>query len=194
MTRRTPIDIRPLPIPVLVRIVNGWGDVPRREEHGEGEPYPAVERLVFRDPELWSDLPAVTRDQLIDCANRVFPIFDSASGQECADRLCDLIEAAGMIPGLCSTGWSIREVWRTTEPERALLAGAAVSILDHLQQDDDARRLGTCHGEDCADVYIDQSPAGHRQFCSVTCQNRARARAYRAHKRAEARAAAPTGA
>src|ERR687893_781219 len=31
----------------------------------------------------------------------------------------------------------------------------------------------------CADVYVDTSPAGRRRFCCLTCQNRARAAAFR---------------
>ncbi|WP_374119541.1 CGNR zinc finger domain-containing protein [Streptomyces sp. RKAG290] len=44
--------------------------------------------------------------------------------------------------------------------------------------------MGTCAGERCVDVYIDQSPGGRRRFCSVTCQNRTRVAAFRSRRAA----------
>ena len=43
-------------------------------------------------------------------------------------------------------------------------------------------RIGTCIGRDCVDVYIDQHGRSPRRYCSVTCLNRGKVRAYRARK------------
>jgi predicted RNA-binding Zn ribbon-like protein len=59
-----------------------------------------------------------------------------------------------------------------------VLAAAALALRDHLLRHPDDR-LGTCHGQRCADVFVDASPSRQRRFCSVTCQNRARVAAFR---------------
>ncbi|MEU6646679.1 CGNR zinc finger domain-containing protein [Saccharomonospora sp. NPDC046836] len=184
MGSRTSAEVHPLPIPLLVYIVNEWGDAPRIEAHEGTEPYPSVENLRSESPAFWAHFPAVEEATLIETANLVHPVFASASGAECAERLNALIAKAKMSPALASDTWSVHEVWHTARPGRAILAGATLALIDHLRHEPDASRLGTCEGDACVDVYVDQSPAGRRQYCSLTCQNRARTRAYRASRRA----------
>ena len=78
------------------------------------------------------------------------------------------------------------ETWHVDDPRNALLAAAALTLRHQLAHHD-PNRLGVCTGRDCADAYIDASPAGQRRFCSVTCQNRARVAAWRHRKLAERR-------
>lgn len=184
MTSREVVEVHPLPIPLLVYIVNEWGDAPRIEAHEGSKPYPTAESLRTDSPAFWAHFPPFDERTLVETANLVHPVFASATGAECADHLNALISEAGMTPALSSDSWSIREVWHSSRPDRALLAGATLSLIDHLRHEPDASRLGTCVGDACVDVYVDQSPAGRRQYCSLTCQNRARTRAYRAGKRA----------
>jgi predicted RNA-binding Zn ribbon-like protein len=42
-----------------------------------------------------------------------------------------------------------------------------------------AQRFGTCEAPDCGRVYFDLSKNGSRRFCSVACQNRVKAAAFR---------------
>jgi hypothetical protein len=189
MAKRTASEVHPLPIPLLVYIVNEWGDAPRIEAHEGTKPYPSVEALRADSPAFWAQFPAVDEQLLIETANLVHPVFASTAGDECAQRLNGLIAEAEMAPALASDAWSLHETWHTNRPDRALLAAATLSLLDHLRHEPDASRLGTCVGDACVDVYVDQSPAGRRQYCSLTCQNRARTRAYRASKKAAERRA-----
>ncbi|MGN9813631.1 CGNR zinc finger domain-containing protein [Micromonospora sp. BQ11] len=71
----------------------------------------------------------------------------------------------------------VRESWSVDDPDRAGLAAAALALRAHLAAH--PGRLGVCADEKCADVYADASPAGHRRFCSLTCQNRTRTAAFR---------------
>lgn len=176
-------EVHPLPIPLLVHIVNEWGDAPRREAGVDGQPSPDADSLRKESPAFWAQLPAVDSDELIAVANLVHPVFAATSGAECAERLTALIDEAAMSPELVSDAWSVHERWRTTRPDRALLAGAVLSLIDHVRHEPDASRLGTCEGDACVDAYVDASPGGRRQYCSLTCQNRARTRAYRARKK-----------
>ncbi len=51
--------------------------------------------------------------------------------------------------------------------------GLARLIPDHHE------RLGTCAAPDCERVFLDASKNASRRFCSVTCQNRVKAAAFR---------------
>lgn len=186
MSKSKPTEVHPLPIPVLVHIVNEWGDAPRIEAHEGASPYPSVENLRAENPGLWSHFPDLDERSLIETANLIHPVFASTSGAEFAQRLSALIALAEMTPALTSDSWRVEETWNTTRPDRALLAGATLALIDRLRREPDASRLGTCTGDACVDVYVDQSPTGRRQYCSLTCQTRARTRAYRAGKRAAA--------
>lgn len=187
MSEMPSVAIHPLPISSLVHIVNEWGDVPRTAAHEGTAPYPPMEALRTDHPEFWRHMPQVDEASLIEVANLVYPVFASASGAECAGHLNRLLAETGMTPALVSCGRSVHEVWRAPMPGRELLAAAVLSLIEHLRREPDASRLGTCEGDACADVYVDQSPGGRRHYCSLTCQNRARARAYRARRRATAR-------
>lgn len=184
MMEPTASVVHPLPIPLLVYIVNEWGDAPRIEAHEGTKPYPSADALRADSPAFWAHFPAVDEQALIETANLIHPVFTSTSGDECAQHLNTLIAEAAMTPALTSDSWTVHETWHTTRPDRALLAGATLSLIDHLRHEPDASRLGTCVGDACVDVYVDLSPGGRRQYCSLTCQTRARTRAYRAGKKA----------
>lgn len=187
MTAHRVAEVQPMPLPLLVHIVNEWGDAPRIAAHEGDTPYPTAVSLRTESPAFWAHFPPFDERTLVETANLVHPVFASTTGAECADRLNTLLSEAEMTPALSSDSWSIREVWHSARPDRALLASATLSLIDQLRHDPDASRLGTCVGDACVDVYVDQSPTGRRQYCSVTCQNRARTRAYRASKRAATR-------
>lgn len=191
MIGRTTV-VQPLPISLLIHVVNEWGDAPRAAAQEGSKPYPEVAAFQAENPELWGNFPSLDQESLIEVANLMHPLFTSESGEECAKGLNEVIAQAGMVPSLSSEDWSIREVWHVFRPDRVLLAGAALSLVHQLRHEPDASRLGTCEGDACVDVYVDQSPGRRRQYCSLTCQNRNRTRAYRASLRTAARN--PTGA
>ncbi|KAA9153487.1 CGNR zinc finger domain-containing protein [Microbacterium lushaniae] len=173
-----------LPLRLLTRIVNEYGDAPRAAAGESGSPYPPADALGQEDTAFWAHRAEPQEKDLVETANLLHPVFAAASGGECADRLNTLIAEAGLTPAMTAREWDVREQWHTSRPGRTLLAAATLALLDHLRSDPDASRLGTCLGEACVDVYIDHSPSRRRQYCSLTCQNRARTRAYRAAKRA----------
>jgi len=47
-----------------------------------------------------------------------------------------------------------------------------------------AQRLGTCEREGCGRVFVDVSKNASRRFCSLACQNRVKAAAFRARRAA----------
>lgn len=180
-------EVHALPMDVLVRIVNEWGDAPRAGASMSGDPYPDASALKAESPEMWSRLGRVDETSLVETANLVHPIFAATSAGECVDRLNALMTQAGMTLAVAADDWTVREAWYVSRPDRELLASAVLSLLHHLRDEPDVRRLGSCDSDECVDVYIDQSPGGRRRYCCVTCQNRNRARAYRAARRATVR-------
>jgi hypothetical protein len=69
------------------------------------------------------------------------------------------------------------EAWVVADPAEARPASAALALRHQLAAH--PGRIGVCADRQCADVYVDVSPAGRRRFCCLTCQNRARAEAFR---------------
>nr|WP_184829349.1 CGNR zinc finger domain-containing protein [Jiangella mangrovi] len=174
----------------LVELVNGWGAEPRRagarsdvparagHVHGAGLPRDLADRLTDADLVAFADL--------------VFAIFDLPTTAERVGRISALLAGLTVRPDLViddgggdgdgGGGVRVRPVWRTTADD-ALLAAALLALRDQLTGRDPGR-LGICVDGGCADVYVDVSPAGRRRFCSVQCQNRARAADYRRRLRA----------
>lgn len=63
--------------------------------------------------------------------------------------------------------------------------------LARLISEGGSRRIGTCDRPECGQVFIDVSKNGSRRFCSVTCQNRVKAAAFR-RRRSNGSASAAT--
>lgn len=63
-------------------------------------------------------------------------------------------------------------------------ASICAEALARLISEGGADRVGTCERPDCGHVFIDVSKNGSRRFCSVTCQNRVKAAAFRRRRSA----------
>jgi predicted RNA-binding Zn ribbon-like protein len=124
----------------------------------------------------------LTDADLVAFADTVFAIFALPSTADRVARISGLLSGLEVRPDLVVDGGEVRPAWRTTGPD-ALLAAALLGLRAQLAQED-PDRLGICVDGGCADVYVDVSPAGRRRFCSVQCQNRARAAEYRRRLRA----------
>jgi predicted RNA-binding Zn ribbon-like protein len=169
-------QVEALPMPAVVDLVNGWGTVPRRQA-ADREPAPiaqfrlrtGVSGVLGRD---------TTDADLQRVADLVFPVFAAASSADRARLVTELLARCGVRPALADARGAIRSAWLITHGRDALLAAAAVALHAQLV-DHEPDRLGTCAAERCADAYVDASPAAHRRFCSVTCQNRTRVAVFR---------------
>ena len=186
-------EVVALPLPLLVNLVNAWGSAPRKACGRSAQAHSTISAWRATSPLVWRQFPHLSVAQLMEVADLIYPVFAADSGRECAQRLSRLAEQAGLMPTLASEGWRVREAWRCAHAGHELLAAAVLALLELLRASPDASRLGTCRGLACDDVFVDHSPAGLRQFCSLTCQTRQRTRAYRAGKR-ESEASSPSGA
>jgi hypothetical protein len=174
------VHVRPMPMDTLVELVNGWGAEPRRA--GARSFVPARADHVHR-----AGLPHDVADGLTDAeleafADVVFEIFGQPSTAARVERVSGLLTGLAVTPDLILDGDGVRPAWRTTKRD-ALLVAALLALRTQLAEHDPGR-LGICVDGGCADVYVDVSPAGRRRFCSVQCQNRARAADFRRRRRA----------
>jgi predicted RNA-binding Zn ribbon-like protein len=162
------VVVEPMPIPALVALVNDWGTQPRETGHRPEPP-----EVLLR----YADSPA----QATAVADRLHAVFATADQVGRAAAVTAMLAETGVRPELASAGDTLTAAWRVPRRPDALLASAALTLRDHLAAH--PGRLGTCADRQCADVYVDASPAGRRRFCSLTCQNRTRVAAFRQHKR-----------
>jgi len=160
-----------MPPDLLVWLVNEWGAAPRAAAGEEDAPYP--------DP---APLGTATGNPA-EAADRLHLIFSTTDMNERIRLLALVLAQTGVRPGFALVSGVPSETWQVDDPGQALLASAALTLRHQLAAHDPAR-AGTCTGRDCADAYIDASPAGQRRFCSVTCQNRARVAAWRQRRAA----------
>jgi predicted RNA-binding Zn ribbon-like protein len=149
-----------MPPAELVGFVNEWGSLPRA--------------LDGRPP---SDDPARTA-----LADKLHPVFATSDPAERAALVTALLAHSGARPILADHDGVLTEDWLAGDPARADEAAAALALRHHLAEH--PGRIGVCADDQCADVYVDASPAGRRRFCCLTCQNRARAAAFRRRNRA----------
>jgi hypothetical protein len=146
----------------LVELVNEWGTLPRENDGRAAAP---------------------GGHELAMLADDVHPVFATTDPGAQAALVTGLLRATGVRPELTALDGGLVEGWVVEIPEQRLRAAAALALRHHLARH--PGRLGVCADHQCADVYVDASPAGRRRFCCLTCQNRARAATFR-RRRADA--------
>lgn len=154
------VRVQPLDPAGLVALVNDWGTRPR-EVGAREAPGPSAGEVAVAD--------------------RLHAVFAAADDAERARMVSTMLAETSVRPELAQEDGVLVAGWSVPEPGDARLAAAALGLRAHLAAHPD--RVGICADRQCADVYVDASPAGHRRFCSVTCQNRTRVAAFRERRR-----------
>ena len=155
------VEFEPMPLANVVDLVNECGTLPRIL--GGREAGPAA------DPESIA---------LADELHRVFAATEPAVR---AGLVTMLLRRSGARPVLAERSGDLVAAWVVAGPAQRSRAAAALALRHHLAEH--PGRIGVCADDQCADVYVDSSPAGRRRFCCVTCQNRARAATFRRRHR-----------
>ena len=162
-----------MPIPWVLQLVNSFASDPRAAAGEEHTPYPP--------PPEPARSAGLTVPDLVGLADRIWPVFGAATDHDRAAALNALLDGATLAPRIHpdgSVGWTGPAVG----PAAALPARCALALFDAVREHGWSR-LGVCAGEDCVDVHLAASARGGRRYCSATCLNRARVRAYRARQR-----------
>lgn len=126
----------------------------------------------------------LVNNRLAAVADDLRPVFGAAGDvPAAAARLNALLARHGAVPNLHGDP----PVLAFHRPDATLVdawaadMGAALAIVIGVGQ---AARLGACHADRCAHVYLDTTRNASRRFCDLSCQNRAKASAYRARRAA----------
>jgi predicted RNA-binding Zn ribbon-like protein len=176
------ISVRALPLDLVVMLVNEWGTAPREAAGEQHSPYPDLGLLIAtRGLDVVAAANQASDEELTAVADSLYPIFAAPDQNTAMTRLNDVLEDSGARPRLTRAEGTLAEAW-ANDTSRQILSGAALSLYRQLLDWGDARRLGTCTATRCVDVYVDSSPAGHKRFCSLLCQNRHRVAAFRARR------------
>jgi CGNR zinc finger len=155
----------------LVDLVNEYGTQPRAVAGEAGQSFPGL----IDAPSSAADLGS---EELTALADRCWPVFAEPAPTLRAGLLNDELAAARLSP-VTSAGGDLEWLTGHVSSLQVLAAGCACALLTAVTRFG-WDRLGICAGVDCADVYIDQRGRTRRLYCSPTCLNRARVRAYRA--------------
>lgn len=164
------METGPAALEVVLAVINGWSAEAREVAGDQATDRPGRSHLAA---ELALDPPDET--QLAELADRLHDVFAQPSAARRRDRLNAVIADLRPIPVVADTG----PRWSVESQGQALEAAMLLALVEHARVDPRLQRLGTCHAHDCVDAYIDTSQARTRRYCSVRCQNRARAASYR---------------
>jgi predicted RNA-binding Zn ribbon-like protein len=149
----------------------------------EVEPFAAVRRILEIDPPSAEQLRDRDVPDFVALAGRLKCVFGQLQRGDldaAAGGINDLLAAHSARPHLAKENGQ----WRLHHhPVDATLEPMATAIcaegLARLISAGDAGRLGTCESDDCDRVFLDESKNGSRRFCSLSCQNRVKAAAFR---------------
>lgn len=190
-SRVVSVLVQPMDLTALVALVNDWGTVPR-----EFDPRPMGPALIGGAASVVTPSPPNTDgngngngdgdgdgdgEEATAVADRLHAVFAAGDTADRAAAVNAMLTETAVHPELVLEEGSVTGAWRVPHAKDALLASAALALREHLLTHPD--RLGVCADRQCADIYVDASPAGHRRFCSVTCQNRTRVAAFRERHR-----------
>jgi CGNR zinc finger len=155
---------------------------------GESEPFAAIRRILVVDPPSAEQLRESDVPGFVALAGRLGGVFNELERGDldaAAGRINDLLSAHSAQPHLAKEDGR----WRLHHhPVDATLVPMVTAIcaegLARAVGAGDASRLGTCESDDCDRVFLDESKNSSRRFCSLACQNRVKAAAFRRRRTA----------
>lgn len=165
----TPVD--PVAASWLVRLVNGYSPQAHAAAGVDAVPPEEADR---DQPALAGRATATEKAQL---AERLWHVFAGPVLQSQIDALDALIDHSRLAPHIDTQGCL---AWSTAHSSAVdqLRAACTVCLIEAITAHGWGR-LGTCDGRNCVDVYLDVARRAPRRYCSPTCLNRAKVRAFR---------------
>lgn len=122
----------------------------------------------------------VSSDDKAGLADQLWSVFARPDPVDRAAALDQLLRRYRLAPTIDGVG-GLHWITPLTDPTGLLGAACVACLLDAVRTLGWAR-LGICDGLDCVDVYVDEAARTPRKYCSPTCSNRAKIRAYRARR------------
>lgn len=170
------VPVVPVDAAWLVLLVNGYSPQAQATAGDDAVPPEQADR---DQPALASAVTGVEKVQLAKELWRVFT-GPTLAGQVAA--LDALVATSRLEPHIDTAG---HLVWTTPLDSTVgqLTASSTVCLIEAITTYGWGR-LGTCDGRDCVDVYLDRAGRARRRYCSATCLNRAKVRAFRSRQAA----------
>ncbi|MHB8294154.1 MAG: CGNR zinc finger domain-containing protein [Acidimicrobiales bacterium] len=115
---------------------------------------------------------------------RCITALDSSDVDAAALGLNRLLAGSGAAPRLDrhdATAWHLHFHGRQADLATGWAAGCATAMAVAVGGGM-ADRIGICHADGCDRVFFDESRNASRRYCSLACQNRTKATAYRARR------------
>lgn len=159
----------------LLTVINKWGTIPVREAWNVSGLPPDSSPL--RDSLAARFDAAVRRDDayLTATADALYDVL-AAGPEERARRANALIARIGMQPQVREDG---SLAWAATGDRHGVMTAGLALVIEE-------QAFGVCQAHRCADLYLDGSNARSRQYCTLSCQERARQRNFRLRRKAQA--------
>lgn len=165
---------------VLLDLVN---EVDRADDRRPEELHTVLARVLSIDPPSvaqLSDRHVPRFVALADLCRDVIASLDAGDVDTAARAVNDLLVDHPAPPHLAKEEGQWRLHHHPAEAELvAMWTAIAAQALARVIGTGRADRVGTCAAPDCERAYYDQSRNGSRRFCTTTCQNRVKARAFR---------------
>jgi predicted RNA-binding Zn ribbon-like protein len=122
--------------------------------------------------------------ELADTLHQIMRWIDNDDLDAAAERLNQLLAEHPANPHLAKADghWQLHHHPATIDLV-PMYTSICAEILARLIGTGHARRLGLCNDQTCGRAYFDRSKNTSRQYCSLTCQNRAKTAAFRARHR-----------
>jgi predicted RNA-binding Zn ribbon-like protein len=154
------------------------GEGPRREDL-----LPSIKKILSADPPSAAMLRSADAPGFLALAQALRGVFEDLRRKSldgAAARVNDLLAKHPAYPHLAKE----QGRWRMHHhPMNMALVPMCSAIcaeaMARMIGAGHAHRFGTCEAPDCGRVYFDLSKNGSRRFCSVACQNRVKAAAFR---------------
>lgn len=194
ITRRVPLDGHQIRgIRVAVSLVNAL-----MPGHDRGRSFAAPSDSAHRRQAVQVALGTDESEPLPDDADvaalaslalrlhAIFAAVESGSMDGAVTSVNTLLRRSGAVPQLDHHGdgpWHLHFHGRAADLSTRWSVGCGVALAMALGSEL-ATRLGVCRASGCDRVYFDESRNGSRRYCSLACQNRAKASAHRARARA----------
>lgn len=167
------VSIESVDVEWLVLLINGYGPQAQQAAGADAVPAAAVDE---DQPAVAARVTGADKRRL---AGDLWSVFAAPEPDQRAAAFGELLAVSELSPHV---GAAAELTWSTPrdDPAHVLVASCTLSLLDAITAHGWAR-LGTCAGCDCLDVYVDRAARGRpRRYCSPTCLNRAKVRAFRA--------------
>lgn len=157
-------EVPAIDVSAAIEVVNEFSDATRKVANEQDSAYP--------NPTVLTGIHA-SLGETIGVANVIVDALTKPDALPARlNRLIDSYDLRHCLDGSANLAWF-------TTNDSTVAAAVVAAFIDSVN-DHGSSRLGTCHADNCIDVYTDRSRAKRRRYCSDQCSSRTRVARWRA--------------